>query len=249
MRSVSFGEVVMKGDGVRSDRLKLYAAPTIERALFVLVSLLVSVVSVWAAEPAMAREDWRNDDCSSKVVRDERRFIAYIEHTGDGGEDVCLGSRHHDIFRVKGGNDIVRSYDGNDKIHLAGGHDRAYAGAGDDTVWTGGGEDIAYGGAGADFFSERTFREGSDWDCYVAGPGRDNGFIRDGDDSVFDDYWGGKGTHDRYPQIDSFCDDGGSCVQDDVYQVEDGPCQHDPNADCTSPGRPSRVCQNAATKE
>jgi len=216
--------------------------------LVMVMTLMLTVAFVWAARPAHSGPDWRNDSCRSKVVKDQFGAISWVEHRGSDRDNVCFGTRHQDLFWTKGGHDRVRSYGGPDQIHLGGGHDRAWAGEGDDRIWTGAGEDIAYGGDGRDVFTERTFRGGSDWDCYVGGPGRDDGFIRDGDDIVLDDYWGGKGTHDRYPQIDSFCDDGGSCVQDNVYQVEDGPCAHDPNADCTSPGKPSRVCQNAAAR-
>ena len=228
--------------------LKFVAMATRKRALVLVISFLISAVYVWAAPLAHARNEWKNDECPSKVVKDEAGIISHVEHEGDGGDDVCYGTNHHDVFWVKGGNDVVRSYGGNDKIHLGGGHDRSSAGDGDDTTWTGGGEDIAYGGDGRDFFEERTLMGGPDWDCYVAGPGLDDGFIRDGDDIVLDDYWGGKGTNDRYPQIDSFCDDGNSCSQDNVYQVEDGPCKHDPAMDCSSPGRPEKVCQNAAAR-
>lgn len=213
----------------------------------VILTLLLTMTFVWGARPASAG-DWREDSCASKVVKDQYQNIAWVEHRGTSRDDVCFGTKYQDVFWTGGGNDRVRSYDGPDKIHLAGGHDIAYAGDGDDIVWTGSGEDIAYGGSGRDFFKEKTLRGGSDWDCYIAGPGKDNAYIQDGDDIVMDDYWGGKGTNDLYPQIDSFCDDGGGCVQDDVYQVEDGPCQHDPNADCTSPGKPKDICKNAATR-
>lgn len=232
-----------------ADVLKVSAARTDVRMVIVAVSVLVfSVAYAWSAGPAEARPNWRNDGCRSTVVRNDSGQIAYIKHVGYATDDTCFGSKFQDVFWTKGGNDYVRSYEGNDKIHLGGGHDRAFAGDGHDTIWTGAGEDIAYGGDGRDFFWEKTFRGGSDWDCYIAGPGRDDAYIQDGDDIVMDDYWGGKGQNDRYPQIDSFCDSGGSCVQDNIYQVEDGPCAHDPNADCTSPGPPKDVCQNRASK-
>ena len=217
-------------------------------AIVMTLTLLVSVAFFWKAAPARAGTDWREDTCASKVVKDQFGGIQWVEHRGTGNDNVCYGTNHQDIFWSRGGNDSVRSFDGPDQIHLGGGHDKAYAGDGWDRIWTGGGEDIAYGGRGRDFFYERTLLEGPDWDCYIGGPGRDDGFIRDGDDLAFDDYWGSAGR-DRYPQIDSSCNDVGDCVQDDVYQVEDGPCRHDPNADCRSPGRPRDVCQNMATRD
>lgn len=233
---------------MRTSTLDAYAVRGRTPAIVMIMTLLLTVAFVMAAQPANAGPDWREDTCRSKVVKDQFGGISWVEHRGSDNDNVCFGTRHQDIFWVQGGNDRVRSYDGPDKIHLGGGHDKAYAGEGWDTIWTGSGEDIAYGGDGRDFFSERTLVGGDDWDCYVGGPGRDDGFIRDGDTLQLDDYWGGKGTHDRYPQIDSSCDDVGSCVQDNVYQVEDGPCKHDPNMDCTSPGKPRDVCQNAASK-
>lgn len=216
--------------------------------LTVTLTFILSILFVLVAQPAEARYRWRHDSCESTVVRDQFGYVVSVEHRGRARGDVCFGTKYADVFWTKGGNDIVRSYGGNDRIHLGDGHDKAFAGDGHDTVWTGAGEDIAYGGDGRDFFKERTAKYGPDWDCYIAGPGRDDAYIQDGDDLVLDDYWGGKGRHDRYPQIDSFCDDGNGCVQDRIYQVEDGPCAHDPQADCTSPGRPKDVCQNAAAK-
>ena len=225
-------------------RLRNLSKGPVAPAIVLALVLLLTLLSAQSAQPASGRGDWREDSCRSKVVKDAFGNIQWVEHRGTKRRNVCYGTKYQDIFWTKGGNDTVRSYEGPDKIHLGGGHDKAYANEGWDRIWTGEGEDIAYGGSGRDFFKERSGKGGPDWDCFVGGPGRDDGFIRDGDDLVLDDYWGGKGR-DRYPQVDSFCDDGGNCVQDGVYQVEDGPCNHGQN--CKSPGKPKNYCKNAAS--
>ena len=236
---------------MRNDTMNSYAVRGRSTSIVTLMVLLMLAVGfAWQARPAAsAVGDWREDSCASTVVRGETGNIARIEHRGTSRSNICFGTTYKDIFWVGGGNDRIRSYDGPDEIHLSGGHDIAFGGEGDDIVWTGEGEDIAYGGGGNDYFEEKTATGGPDWDCYIAGPGQDNAYIQDGDDLVMDDYWGGRGTNDLYPQIDSFCDDGtGGCEQDGVYQVEDGPCKHDPNANCQSPGDPRDYCNNMATR-
>ncbi len=122
-------------------------------------------------------------------------------YSGEGGDDVIVGTATHDKLDGGDGNDTVDAGDGNDEVSGGEGNDVLAGGSGADTVFGSAGNDMVRGDAGDDML----FGDQGD-DTLVGGTGRDYLGGGSGDDTLL----GGVGS-DRYAY---FRQDGNDVIED-----------------------------------
>jgi Ca2+-binding RTX toxin-like protein len=103
---------------------------------------LVSIENVTGADTAIG------DDGPNRFVSAFRVVGPGVEYSGNGGDDVLVGSAGADTLDGGDGADLVRGLDGIDLLIGGDGEDRLFGGAGDDVLQGGDGNDVLSPGDG-----------------------------------------------------------------------------------------------------